>query len=113
MNPKKAFRKFGDMAMKAPEGASMAIGLSWIEKKGWRVMMSIHTALLLLGSRDARALADTYDKQHRSPGFRGKITGLEWVAPGLRSLADEADQKNRDNIFPEGAVERMQSAGTA
>ena len=113
MNPKKAFRKFGDAAMSAPPGATLTVGLSWVEHKGWRVVMMIHTAVLMVGTKDARGLADLYDKYHRSPEYRGKTTGLEWVAPELRSLATEADQKNRDRVMPEGAAEHMQPAGTA
>lgn len=114
MNGKKAFRKFGQMCMNAPPGASLTVGLSWVgDGKGWRVMMAVHTAHLLLGAKDARGLADIYDKHHRSPEYLGKTTGLEWVAPELRSLADEAEQKNRDKIIPDGAAEHMPAAGTA
>lgn len=114
MNPKKAFRKFGNACMSAPEGAALTVGLSWVgDGKGWRVMMAIHTAHLLLGSKDARALANIYDKHHRSLEWLGKATGVEWVAPELRNLADEAEQKNRDKIIPEGAVEHMPAWGSA
>jgi|GEM_PF-2574153 hypothetical protein len=112
MNPKKAFRKFGDACMNAPEGASLTIGLTWIEAKGWRVMMSIHTSVLMVGAKDARGLADVYDKQHRSPEYLGKTTGLEWVAPMLRELADEADQKNRDRVMPPEMLEHVSAANT-
>jgi hypothetical protein len=30
MNPKKAFRRFGDACMAAPEGARLTVGLSWV-----------------------------------------------------------------------------------
>lgn len=114
MNAKKAFRKFGDACMNAPEGASLTVGLSWAsDGKGWRVVMQMHTSALLLCPKDARGLAGIYDKHHRSPEWRGKTTGLEWVAPDLRNLADEADQKNRDKIVPEDAAEHMPTAGTA
>ena len=114
MNPKKAFRKFGDAMMRAPEGASLTVGLSWVsDSKGWRVLMQVHTAALMLPAKEARALAAIYDKQHQAPEYRGKTTGLEWVAPELRRLADEAEQKTRDRIIPDGAAEHMPSAGTA
>lgn len=114
MNPKKALRKFGDAMMRAAENAHMTIGLSWVgDGKGWRVMMSVHTAVLLLGPKDARGLAAVYDKHHRSPEWRGKVTGLEWVPSELRNLADEAEQKNRDKVIPEGAAMHMPAAGTA
>ena len=113
MKLNKAFRKFGRAAMEAPPGASLTVGLAWIETKGWRVMMNIHTSILHLGSKEARGLAAIYDKHHQSPEYRGKTTGLEWVAPELRALADEADLKNRDGVIPDGIVEVMPAAGSA
>lgn len=119
MNPKKAFRKFGDALMAAGDGAGLTVGLSWVgDTKGWRVMMMVTVNgmpghVLMLGGKDARSLAATYDKHHLEPEWRGKTTGLEWVAPELRNLADEADQKNRDRIVPEGAAAAMPAAGNA
>ena len=114
MNGKKAFRKFGNAIMSAPPGSSLTFGLSWVsDTKGWRVMMAVHTSAIMLSAKDARGLAAIYDKHHQSPEYRGKTTGLEWVAPELRKLADEADQKTRDRIIPEGAAEHLPSAGTA
>lgn len=113
MNPKKAFRKFGDAVMTSPPGSRLTVGLSWAQPRGWRVMMAVHTHALMLGPKDARGLAAIYDKHHQSPEYRGKATGLEWVAPELRNLADEADQKNKDNIMPEGAAEHLPAAGSA
>lgn len=114
MNGRKAMRKFGDMCMSAPPGASLTVGLSWVgDSKGWRVMMQVHTAVLMLSPKDARKLADVYDKQHRSPEWIGKVSGLEWVAPELRNLADQAEQKTRDKIVPEGAAEHIPTMGTA
>ena len=63
MNPKKAFRKFGDALMAAGDGAGLVVGLSWIgDSKGWRVVMSVTrdeqpTHALMLVPKDARALA--------------------------------------------------------
>lgn len=113
MNPNKAFRKFGDACMRAPEGANFTVGLTWVQVKGWRVMMMVHTHCLMLGTKDARNLAAIYDKHHQEPEWRGKTTGLEWVSPELRKMADEADQKNRDKILPDDAAEHLPSAGTA
>lgn len=76
-------------------------------------MMMVHTALLMLGPKEARSLAAIYDKHHQEPEWRGKTTGLEWVAPELRKFAAECEQKNRDKVFPEGAAEYMQPAGQA
>lgn len=76
-------------------------------------MMQVHDSVLMIGAATARGLASIYDKHHRAPEYLGKPTGLEWVAPELRNLADEADQKNRDKIIPEGAAEHMPAAGNA
>jgi hypothetical protein len=111
MNPNKAFRKFGRAAMDAPPGAALTVGLMWVELRGWRVMMNIHTSVLHLGAKDARGLASIYDKHHQSPEWRGQTTGLEWVAPELRSLADEADQKNRDGTIPPEMLDHVTPAG--
>ena len=119
MNPKKAFRKFGDAMMAAGDGAGLTVGLSWVgDSKGWRVVMMVTVNgapghALMLDPKSSRALAATYDKHHQEPEWRGKTTGLEWVAPMLRELADETEQKNRDRIIPEGAAEHMPSAGRA
>jgi hypothetical protein len=113
MNPNKAFRKFGQACMSAPSGAELTVGLVWIEPKGWRVMMNVHTAMLHLGSKEARGLADIYDKHHKSPEWRGKTTGLEWVAPELRTLSDEIDQKNAAGIVPPEMLNYVSAQGQA
>lgn len=99
--------------MDAPAGAELTVGVAWIEKKGWRVMMAVHTAMLHLGAAEARGLADIYDKNHKSPEWRGKTTGLEWVAPELRSLADEIDQKNAAGEPPPDMLAHVASQGRA
>ncbi len=113
MNPNKAFRKFGQACMDAPPGASLTVGLVWIETKGWRVMMNVHTAMLHLGSVEARGLADIYDKHHQSQEWRGKTTGLEWVAGDLRALADEAKQKNTYGVSPPEMLGHISARGQA
>ncbi len=113
MNPNKAFRKFGQACMNAPADAQLTVGLVWIEKKGWRVMMNVHTAMLHLGSKEAKGLADIYDKHHKSPEWRGKTTGLEWVASELRKLSDEIEQKNRDGIIPPEMLDHINILGRA
>ena len=99
--------------MNAPEGASLTVGLVWIETKGWRVMMNIHTAMLHLGAKEARGLADIYDKHHQSPEWRGKITGLEWVAGELWTLAAEIDEKNKSGILPPEMLDHVNIKGQA
>lgn len=113
MKPNKAFRKFAAAVAHTPEGASLVVGLVWIQKKGWRVAMNVHTAMLHLGPVEARDLADVYDKKHRSAEYANTRTGLEWVAPELRSLADEVEQKNRDNVMPEGLIDVLPPEGRA
>lgn len=113
MNPNKAFRKFALAVAHAPEGAHLTVGLCWIEKKGWRVVMAVGTAMLNVGTADARGLADKYDKQHQEPEYRGRETGLEWVAGDLRKLADEADEKNREGVIPPEMLDLIPTSGTA
>ena len=113
VNPKKAFLKFGRAFLTAPADAQLTVGLSWIEKKGWRVMMMVHTAVLHLDAKGARALAETYDKHHRLPEWRGKETGLEWVASDLRTLADETDTKNAAGIVPPEMLGHIAAHGHA
>ncbi len=99
--------------MDAPPDATLTVGLTWIEKKGWRVMMIVHNAMLHLGSKEARGLADIYDKHHASPEWRGTISGLEWVAPQLRVLSDEVDQKNAAREMPPQMLNHVQMQGRA
>jgi hypothetical protein len=113
MKPNKAFRKFGQACMNAPAGAQLTIGVCWIEHKGWRVMMMVHESVLHLGAMEARGLAEIYDKQHRSPEWRGKTTGLEWVAPELRKLAGEADGKNKLGEIPAEMLGHVTAQGRA
>lgn len=113
MNPNKAFRRFGRAVMDAPEGSNLTVGVAWIEKKGWRVMMSVCTSMLHLGSQEARGLANLYDKHHASPEWRGQTTGLEWVAPELRTLSDEVDQKNAAGIMPPEMLDHVAARGQA
>jgi hypothetical protein len=111
MKANKAFRKFGRACMDAPPGAQLTLGVAWIETKGWRVMMNVHTAVLHLGAADARGLADIYDKQHRSPEWRGKTTGLEWVAPELRALSEEVDNHNAAGTMPPDMLDHVSPRG--
>jgi hypothetical protein len=113
MKANKAFRKFGRACMNAPSGASLVVGLVWIETKGWRVVMNVHNAVLHLGAKDARGLANVYDRQHQSPEWRGRTTGLEWVAPELRKLADEVDEKNAAGFMPPEMLDHVEVHGNA
>ena len=114
VNPKKAFRKFGDAIMAAGDAGALTVGLSWVDDgKVWRVVMMVTVNgvpghALMLDSRSARALADTNDKQHQAPEWRGKKTGLEWVAPMLRELADEIDEKNKAGAVPPEMPEHVE-----
>lgn len=113
MKANKAFRKFGKACVDAPPDAQLTLGVAWIESKGWRVMMSVHTSMLHLGAADARGLADIYDKNHSSPEWRGKTTGLEWVAPELRKLADEVVAKNAAGEVPAEMLDLISTKGRA
>lgn len=111
MNPSDAFRKFGKACMSAPPDASLTVGLIWDERKRWRVMMNVHTSFLNLGPKEARALADIYDKHHQSPEWRGKVTGVEWVASELRKLAAEADKQNLAGVVPPEMLGHISTQG--
>jgi hypothetical protein len=111
MNAKKAFRKFGDACLNAPPEATLRVGLCWIETKGWRVLMAVGAAYLMVGPKDARALADIYDKHHLSPEWRNKKTGLEWIAGELRTLATEADAKILAGVLPPEILEHVVPQG--
>lgn len=113
MKPNKAFRKFGRACMHAPPDAEFTVGVAWIEKNGWRVMMAVHTAILHLGAAEARGLADIYDRYHGSPEWRGKTTGLEWVAAELRKLAGEIDEKNAAGVVPPEMLGHISTLGSA
>src|ERR1700678_3383581 len=111
MNPAKAFRKFSQACLNAPAGSSLNVGLVWIEQKGWRVLMNIHTSALHLGAGEARTLAGIYDSHHQSPQWRGNATGVEWVAGALRELADEAEKQNRAGVMPPEMLHCIPPAG--
>lgn len=113
MKASKAFRKFGRACMDAPPGAQLTLGVSWVERKGWRVVMLVHTSSLHLDGTSARGLADIYDKNHAAPEWRGRTTGLEWVAPELRNLADEVDAKNARGDVPPEMLHLMTPEGRA
>jgi len=113
MKPNKAYRKFGQACLDAPPGASLTVGVMWAEGKGWRVMMQVHTSVLHLSADTARGLADIYDKAHRAPEWCGKTSGLEWVAPELRNIAAEVDEKNRAGAVPPEMLDVIAARGRA
>lgn len=110
---KKIWRKFMNHILAAPEGSNLTVGLTWDQVNGWRVYQQIGDKALAMAPDGARKLADSYDKVGARPEWRGASHGLEETLGALRPLADEADEKNRAGIIPEGAAAFMPAAGSA
>lgn len=102
MNPKKALRKFMLHVGTAPVGSRFETGITWHARSGWRVYQRAADAGLMMTAADARGLAAAFDKLASAPEWRGTATAAEMAGHFqiLRTLADEADQKNRDKIVP-------------
>lgn len=102
MNPKKAFRKFMLHIGSAPDGAHFETGISFDDRKGWRIYQRCAGKGLLMGSKEARSLAATFEKTAVSPEWRGSavVEEMRGHFEMLRSLADEADQKNAAKVRP-------------
>lgn len=87
-------RKLGQM-MSAP--GDLVIGLGGMaeletgqtEPGSLRVAMTCNGIALMLNPRQARAMADSFDKQ----GDQMKAHKLEWIPQTLREVADEIDAK--------------------
>lgn len=113
MNPKKALSKFLTALGTAPEGAQFEVGLTWDQRKGWRVYQRVGSHVLMLGPDDARRMAALYERTAARPEWRGRTHGLERTLGELRPLADEAEQKNRERVIPDHAAEFLPAAGSA
>lgn len=110
---KKMFRKFMSHILTAPEGSDFEVGLTWDQANGWRVYQRVGDKALAMAPDAARKMAATYEKVGARPEWRGTAHGLEDTLGALRPLADEAEQKNRDRIIPDGAAAAMPAAGSA
>lgn len=110
---KKLWRKFMNHILASPAGSDLEVGLTWDASKGWRVYQRIGDKAMAMDPAGARKLAASYDKVAALPEWRGVSQGLSGTLGELRALADEAEQKNRDKIVPDGAAAFMPAAGSA
>lgn len=113
MSAKKKLRRFLDQAKNAPEGCQFEVGLAFDIENGWRVYERIHDAALMMSPKQARGIADTYDKIGRRSEWKREAASLSWVPIELRKLAEECEQKNARKDVPEGYVEAMPTSGSS
>lgn len=113
MSAKKKLMKFLQQAESAPKGCRFEVGIVYDVKEGWRVYERIHEAALMMSATQARKIADTYDKIASRAEWKSAASSMGWVAPELRKLADEVEQKNRDGVVPAGYAEMMPTEGRA
>ena len=66
---------------------------------------------VVMSAKDARGLADVYEKQARG-NARWRAIVTEFAAK-MRAFATECDQKNRDGVVPSDAVAAMPTKGNA
>ena len=109
MSPKKAWAKFASMLLRAPDGAAFVVGISWDERKGWRPYQSIGTAILQMDTATARGLVASAYRCQSNPAFNE----LKPLFDDLAKICDEADQKNRDRVIPDGAAGQLPAQGSA
>lgn len=110
---KKMLRKFLNHVAASPEGSDLEVGLTWDAGNGWRVYQRIGEKALAMAPDGARKMAASFEAVGARPEWRGAAHGLERTLGALRPLADEAEQKNRDGIIPDGAAAFMPAAGNA
>lgn len=106
MSPKKALRRFMMHVGSAPVGADFETGVAYADRKGWRVYQRVDDKALFMSPRDARRLAETYEKVAASAEWRGSAAaaGLQPHFTLLRELADEADSKNASGARPDATM---------
>lgn len=113
MNPKKALRKFLDHVERSNPRDLFEVGLTWDDRNGWRVYQRIGDKALAMGPAEARRLADHYDKLGATPQWQEVARGLVDTLGSLRTMADEADQKNISKEIPPGYVGLTPAMGRA
>ena len=113
MNAKKALRKWLAHIERSPAGTYFEVGLTWDQVNGWRVFQRMGDKGLAMAPAEARKLGDIYHKVGKRPEWRGVTDTMIETLGALRPLADEAEQKNRDKVVPEGAAEFMPVEGRA
>lgn len=115
MNPKKALRRFMIHVGSAPVGAHFETGIAYADRKGWRVYQRVADKALFMSPRDARRLAETFEKVAASPEWLGTEAAAD-IQPHfvlLRELADEADSKNASGARPDGMSTMSPFGGNA
>lgn len=110
---KKTWRKFMRHIESAPPGAPFEIGLTYDVKSGWRVYQRIGDKAMAMDPKTSRGLHATYEKMARRPEWKAIAASMADTWQAFKTLADEADQKNRDNIVPDGYAEAMPTMGEA
>lgn len=110
---KKVWRKFMNHMMRAPTGADFQVGLMYDAENGWRVYQAIDGKALAMAPKQARGLHDTYAKMAQRPEWKAISASMAGTWSAFKTLADEADEKNRNKVVPEGYAEAMPTAGQA
>jgi hypothetical protein len=98
---------------RAGAGASFEVGLVYDPESGWRVYQRIGDKGLALSPQHARGIAEAYDQISRRPEWRNVAHGLDDTLGALRLLADEAEQKNRNKVIPDGYAAMAPAQGRA
>ncbi len=110
---KKIWRKFMKHIMDAPAGSNFEIGLTYDIENGWRVYQRIGDKALAMVPAQARGLHATYAKMAQRPEWKKIAASMADTWESFKTLADEADEKNRNKIVPDGYAEAMPTMGQA
>lgn len=110
---KKIWRKFMNHIAAAPVGAEFEVGLIYDAKDGWRVYQRIGDKALAMDPKQSRGLYNTYAKMAQRPEWKAIAASMADTWEQFNTLADEADEKNRNKIVPEGYAEAMPTMGQA
>lgn len=110
---KKTWRKFMNHMMSAPPGAPFEVGLIYDPKEGWRVYQRIGDKAIAMAPKQSRGLYETYSKMAQRPEWKAIAVSMADIWEAFKTLADEADEKNRDKVVPEGYAEMMPTMGQA
>lgn len=110
---KKVWRKFMSHLEAAPPGAPFEVGLTYDAKNGWRVYQRIGDKALMMDPKSSRGLHATYAKMAQRPEWKAIAASMVDTWDAFKTLADEADQKNRDKIVPDGYAAAMPIMGNA
>lgn len=110
---KKAWLKFMQALVTAPEGAQFEVGDSWTKDRGWRPYQRIGDKCLFLSPKQARGLHETFEKMGRDPKWRDAWESMKGTVDELKAAANDCDRKNREGIIPPNAAEWTPAEGSA